>query len=228
MEKYIELSTRNTQKLNILQEKLKRQQKIRKAVLEALKTLLKTSGICQLVCTESNKGVAARIATPNILGQTKQSIQDIEKRRTSLQESLTHINLELRDIQQRIQRLESKDYEASIRDAAVQEAKQYVDLVVDSYKKQHEAVHKVLEHHLELLRKKQNITTEDVEDLAEEIEDVTAAVAQPETLLESIRAFQPETLKAVVEQDTSTKENIMSSLMRELAKRREAIQGRNM
>lgn len=225
MDKYIRFEQSRRQKVDALKQQKSQKKLVKRSLSDLLKTLVETGAVCRLVCMTGDDRVAASIVKPGVQRKVEKAAQDIEQQRRSLQASLNAVNRELQELRSRIAWLESEDYAAKIREAAVAEAKAYVDLVLDSYKQRHEQVHKLLQEELQQLRSKQRITTEDVEELAEDVEEVTKAPPLPPELLQSIPAFRRETLRPVPvsEEEREGEQDIVQALMRELAKRRQVI-----
>lgn len=230
MQKYVLFEPHKQRKLQTLRYKHSEYERLRKCMLNSMKALHGSKLVSESTCRPLPRYVAANIVAPGVKLRAEQNVETAEAARADLKKRLDFVNSELDDIKGRIRRLESKEYEQSIIDAAVKEAQQYVDMIVRTYTQRHEALHDFLDRRIDQLEKKQQVTVQDLKDLSGDLEEVAESTPEvPEGLLEEIRSFQPGSLRSIEEEAESEpvqqfRDELMQALMKRMSQIREATQ----
>lgn len=230
MQKYVLFVPRKQQKLQTLRHRQTEYERLRKCIMVSIKALHSSRMVSESACRPLPREVAVTLVAPALKQKVEQNIEVTKSARADLVKRLEFVNSELEDIKARIRRLESKEYEQSIIDAAVKEAQQYVDMVTKAYIQRHEALHSLLDRRIKELEQKQQVTVQDLRDISEDLEEVAEATPElPRGLLEEIRSFEPGTLKAVEEETESEpvqqfRDELMQALMKRLSEIRQATQ----
>lgn len=211
-------------------------ERMRACLLRELETLPEIKQLCSRLCAHRSRTVAASLALPGIAHEVSVMGQETESRQQQLQQSLQDVNLQLKQVEERLSHLESPEYREQLIRAAVEDAVQRAEVLLEQYKRQHAAVHEVLERALQELRSKQTITTQDVEDLAEEVEKAIEE-PQPESVLSTLRRslleeiqkgtqlqpVSPQQRPALV--TPTEREKLFARLARSLTQRRQVLEG---
>lgn len=221
MEKYIQLTNHREAKKGQLVESHERLLNIRRCVLSALNGLGKTDSLCRLVAAQKTK-------FPGV-GQEAQHVHaKMPELQAEFRKTLNELNVEIRKLNARVSRLESEEYENENRRKAVNQAVQYADLILKTHEEQQQRINKTVQEQLKDLRMKDVITTEDVDELAEKVEEVSKERPKiPSELLESIRGAGIGTLRATepTKKQEEIRDDLVKSLAEAIAKRREQLKG---
>ena len=223
MEKYLVLTTYRETKRDQLAASHERFNSIRRSLLSALNGLGKTESLCKLLIAQKTK-------LPGI-GQEAQHMHTMMlDRQAEMRKALNELNVEIKSLNARVSRLESEEYENENRKKAVDQAVQYADIILETHKQQQQRINDTVKEQLRDLRMKDVITTEDVEELAEKVKEVSEETPKiPSDLLESIRRFgKAGKLKTTKEsgRQEETRDELVKSLAEAMAKRREQLEGK--